>query len=253
MLGNVMSGLIRIPGTESMGGELMAKKKLTKQKRDNEAGTNLQQIGEVPDVDKHRQAWDIFRRLESHVVRSTTGLVGESADLVEDGGSWVQDQIIEVKDGTIDLADDVLTLLHTNPQKDAHFSKSVTEFVLTVLPIVGNTSDYTVARQTYERGLECSDPKEREALFLDARRTCVMALVGMDLEVATMGAAGAVPKILTIASRASTALALTQTLSKVVRSASPSPGSDKDTKTRIADALLKVPLISIATDRMLTI
>jgi hypothetical protein len=102
--------------------------------------------------------------------------------------------------------------------------------------------------------LESRDPEEREAILLDARRTCVMALVGLELEIATLGTAraGALTKILKIASRACTALSLSETVSRIGRSTNSTLGSDLDMKTRVADTLLKVPLIKAAIDQSLT-
>lgn len=160
--------------------------------------------------------------------------------------------MIDLKDCTLDLPDDVLALLRTDPEKDASFARRTTDLVLSILPVIGSTKAYADARETYQRGLEASDPKQREALFLDARRTCVMALVGLDLALATLGTAGSLARLVKITARIYTALSLSQTVSRISQSTTHVLSLDADLKTPVADTLLKVPLIKAAIDQSLT-
>ncbi len=156
-----------------------------------------------------------------------------------------------MKDCTLDLADDALALLRTDPEKDASFARKTTDLVLSILPLTGSTKAYADARETYQRGLNSSDPEERETLLLDARRTCVMALVGLDLDIATLGTAGALARVVKFTARIYTALSLSQTVSRISQSTKHVPSLDADLKTPVADTLLKVPLIRAAIEQSL--
>ena len=198
-----------------------------------------------------KQAGSFFSRIESEVVRGTAGLVGGTVDLLGGGAAWAKGQVIDLKYCTLDLADDALALLRTDPAKDASFARKTTDLVLSILPVIGSTKAYAEARETYQRGLNSSDPEKREALLLDARRTCVMALVGLDLDIATLGTAGALARVVKFTARIYTALSLSQTVSRISQSTKHVPSLDADLKTPVADTLLKVPLIRAAIEQSL--
>lgn len=229
------------------------KKKKPKQTPDIRAGKAVEPLNNTLGVTSDKQPESLFSRLEGGVVRGTAGLVGGTVELVEGRAAWAKGQVVDLKDCTLDVADDVLALLRTDPEKDASFARRTTDLVLSILPVIGSTKAYADARETYQRGLESTDPKEREALFLDARRTSVMALVGLDLDIATLGTAGALARIVKVTARVYTALSLSQTVSRISQSTDYVPSLDADMKTRVADTLLKVPLIKAAIDQSLAI
>ncbi len=228
------------------------KKKKTGPSPEIRAGKDVEPINKAPGDTSGEQAESLLNRLEGGVVRGTAGLLGGTVDLVKGRAAWAKGQVIDLKDCTLDLADDVLAILQTDPEKDASFARRTTGLVLSILPVIGSTKAYADARDTYQRGLEASDPKEREALFLESRRICVMALVGLDLDIATLGTAGSLARLVKITSRIYSALSLSQTVSRISHSTSHVPSFYTDLKTPVADTLLKIPLIKAAIDQSLT-
>ncbi len=199
-----------------------------------------------------KPAESLLNRLEGEVVHGTAGLIGGTVNLVEGGAAWAKGQVIDLKDYTLDFADDALALLRTEPDKDASFARRTTDLVLSILPVIGSTKAYADARELYQEALKSDDPEEHEKLLLEARRTCVMALVGLDLDIATLGTAGALARVVKITARIYTALSLSQTVSRISQSTTHVPTLDADLKTPVADTLLKVPLIKAAIDQSLT-
>ena len=72
-------------------------------------------------------------------MRGTAGLIGGTVNLVEGGAAWAKGQVIDLKDCTLDLADDALALLRTEPDNDASFARRTTDLVLSILPVIGST------------------------------------------------------------------------------------------------------------------
>lgn len=228
------------------------KKKKTRQSPDVRAGKDVEPLKKTLEVTGEKQPEGLFDRLEGEVVRGAAGLMGGRVGLVKGRAAWAKGQVIDLKDCTLDLAEDVLAVLQTDPEKDASFARRTTDMVLSILPVIGSTKAYADARETYQRGLGASDPKQRDALVLDARRTCVMALVGLDLEIATLGTAGSLARLVKITARVYTALSISHMLSRISQSTTHVPSLDADLKTPVADTLLRVPLIKAAIDQSLT-
>ena len=190
---------------------------------------------------------DSFSALTNTIGQSTavaSDFVGQQfADVITNAG-----KVVTGAGGTLSTTVDALAGDPNTPQP---IHMQGLRIALGLLPVVGNAKAIGDARQKYKQAMALSEGDERNKLMHEARRDCLIASALLSMEVATLGASGALDKALKGGNVIGSALNAGKTVREVSQSRWWLPKVDLDILSPRVDLALEFPPLREAMDIIL--
>lgn len=165
------------------------------------------------------------------------------ADLITNAGT-----VVTGAGGTLSSAVDTLA---GDPSAPQSIHMQGLRIAVGLLPVVGNAKAIGDARQKYKQALALPEGEQRDLLMNGARRDCLIASSLLSIEVATVGASGAVDKALKGSTLLGSILNAGKTVREVSQSQSWLPKVNVDILSPQVDLALRFPPLREAMDIIL--
>jgi hypothetical protein len=191
--------------------------------------------------------WDSVTALTDTIQQSTTsagGFIGERfADVLTNAG-----KVVTHAGGTLSSTVDALA---GDPNTPESIHVQGLRIATGLLPVVGNAKGIGDARVKYKRALALAEGEERTKLLHQARRDCLIASSLLSIEIATIGASGAVDKALKAGNLFASVLNAGKTVREMTESSGWLPKIDVDTLSPRVDIALSFSPLREAMDIIL--
>lgn len=126
----------------------------------------------------------------------------------------------------------------SEPEECKSTARQISDLAVSLIPVISSSKEYADARKKYQRGREDSS----DLLVKEARKDCVLAMVGLGIDITSLGVGG---RTVRLTSRVLRALALTRPLGRL------SKRSELDLFSRMAANALRIPYMSQLVDELL--